>query len=91
VTITAAGLSQGGLFVVFLRLIIFFTLALPRITVGAAIGSLKKRRAWCVAASHPIACCMSMLNPRSLGIPDFPPVLLATLLGFGAMARLSGS
>lgn len=39
-TITAAGLSQGGLFVVFLWLIIFFTLALPRIAVGAAIGFL---------------------------------------------------
>jgi hypothetical protein len=61
------------------------------IAVGAAIGFVSKHWAWCVAVSLPIGYLSSITHatpPGALASQsiDFPPVLLATLLGF-AFAR----
>jgi hypothetical protein len=61
------------------------------IAVGAAIGFVSRLWAWCVAVSLPIGYLSSMIHATPDGILasqsiDFPPVLLATLLGF-ALAR----
>lgn len=61
------------------------------IVVGAAIGFLSRHWAWCVAVSLPIGYLSSMIHATPDGILaslsiDFPPVLLATSLGF-SLAR----
>jgi hypothetical protein len=61
------------------------------IAVGAAVGFVSRHWAWCVAVSLPIGYLSSMIHATPDGMLasqsiDFPPVLLATSLGF-SLAR----
>ncbi len=69
----------------------FMKVALPCLATGAAIGSISKRWAWCIAVSLPVGYYLSTTHARTPGVLtsqsiDFPPVLFAIIAGF-ALAR----
>jgi hypothetical protein len=65
---------------------LFAAVGILWVAVGAAIGFASRHWAWCVAVSLPIGY-FSSTTPAGISQSiDFPPVLLATLLGL-AFAR----
>jgi hypothetical protein len=89
--IMLAGLNAGGPFIIGMWAVFLFPWGILWFAFGAAIGSYSRHWAWCVALSLPIEYVSSMLHATPDGILasqsiDFPPVLLATSLGF-AFAR----
>jgi hypothetical protein len=91
--IIVAGLRFAGLALFIFWLMIFFSAALPCIALGAAIGWVSKDWAWCAAVSLPIGYYFSIDRGLPDGIVisrifDFPPVFLATLIGFGIARKI---
>ena len=85
--IALAGFNTGGPFIVGMWAAFLLPWGILWIAVGAAIGFVSRHWAWCVAVSLPIGYLSSMIHATPPGILasqsiDFPPVLLATLLGF---------
>jgi hypothetical protein len=91
VAIALAGFSAGGPFIIVMWVLFLLPWGILWIAVGAAIGFVSRHWAWCVAVSLPIGYLSSMIHATPNGILasqsiDFPPVLLATSLGF-SLAR----
>jgi hypothetical protein len=91
VAIALAGFGAGGPFIIVMWAHFLLPWGILWIAVGAVIGFVSRHWAWCVAVSLPIGYLSSMIHATPTGILasqsiDFPPVLLATSLGF-ALAR----
>ena len=89
-TIALAGFRSAGLPIIILWAAYLLPWGILWIALGMAIGFVTRHWAWCVAVSLPIGYLSStthapdgILASQSI---DFPPVLLATSLGF-AFAR----
>lgn len=87
VAIALAGFSAGGPFIIVMWALFLLPWGILWIAVGAAIGSVSRHWAWCVAVSLPIGYLSSTIHATPDGILasqsiDFPPVLIATSLGF---------
>lgn len=86
--IMLSGFNAGGPFIIAVWVAFLLPWGILWIAMGAAIGFVSRHWAWCVAVSLPIGYLSSMLHATSPGILtsqsiDFPPVLIAMLLGFG--------
>ncbi len=89
--IALAGFNAGGPFVIVTWALFLLPWGILWIAVGATIGFVSRHWAWCVAVSLPLGYLSSLIHATPPGILasqsiDFPPVLLATLLGF-ALAK----
>jgi hypothetical protein len=85
--IALAGFNAGGPFIIGMWALSLLPWGILWFVVGATIGFVTRHWAWCVAVSLPIGYLSSMIHATPDGILasqsiDFPPVLLATLLGF---------
>lgn len=85
--IALAGFNAGGPFIIAMWLAFLLPWGILWIAVGAAIGFVSRHWAWCVAVSLPIGYLSSMTHATPDGMLtsqsiDFPPVLIATSLGF---------
>jgi hypothetical protein len=92
VTIALAGFRSAGLPIIVLWAVYLLPWGILWIALGTVIGFVSRHWAWCVAISLPIGYLSSMMHATPGGIVasqsiDFPPVLLATLLGFALMRR----
>jgi hypothetical protein len=93
--IALAGFRAGGPFIIGMWVSFLLPWSLLWIAVGATIGFVSKHWAWCVAAGLPIGYLSSTTHATPDGILasqsiDFPPVLLATLLGFRLARKFLG-
>ena len=94
--IALAGFSAGGPFVIVVWALFLLPWGILWILVGATIGFVSRHWAWCVAVSLPIGYLSSIIHAAPPGILasqsiDFPPVLLATSLGFAFARKLQRS
>ena len=85
--IALAGFSAAGPFIIAMWVSYLLPWGILWVAVGAAIGFASRHWAWCIAVSLPIGYLCSMIHATPAGILasqsiDFPPVLLATSLGF---------
>jgi hypothetical protein len=92
--IMLAGFNLMGFWIFTFWIQNFMKVAIPCIALGAAIGSISKHWALCVAASLPIGFYLSNTHYNSPGIftsqsIDFPPVLFAVLMGFGLARKFA--
>jgi hypothetical protein len=91
--IAFAGFRFQGIFVATFWAEHFVHVAIPCLLLGAAIEWITGSSIWCVAVSLPIgyflstthACPPGLLTSQSM---DLPPVLFATLIGFGLAGAL---
>jgi hypothetical protein len=87
VPIVLVGFVTGGPFILPTWVAHLLPWGLVWIAVGAGIGYTSRQWAWCVAVSLPIGYVSSTMHATPAGFLasqsiDFPPVLLATLIGF---------
>jgi hypothetical protein len=91
VTIALAGFRSAGLPIIILWAAYLLPWGILWIALGMVIGFVSRHWLWCVAVSLPIGYLSSTIHATPDGIfasqsIDFPPVLLATSLGF-SLAR----
>ena len=83
-----AGFRFNGIFISTFWAEGFVHVAVPCLLLGCAIHWIAGSKIWCVAASLPIGFYLSTTHASPPGLLasqsiDFPPVLFATLIGFG--------
>jgi hypothetical protein len=91
--IALAGFNAGGPFIIVMWILFLLPWGILWLAVGAAIGFVSEHWAWCVAVSLPIGYLSSNLHATPPGILasqsiDFPPILIASLLGFVLARKL---
>ncbi|OCK61257.1 hypothetical protein [Bradyrhizobium sp. LMTR 3] len=91
VTIALSGFGSAGLPIIILWAAYLLPWGILWIALGTVIGFVSRHWAWCVAVSLPIGYISSTTHEKLQGVLasqsiDFPPVLLATSLGF-SLAR----
>jgi len=92
--IMLAGFTLMGFWIFTFWIEGFMKVAIPCIALGAAIGSITRRWAWCVAISLLIGLYFSTTHDNPAGTftsqsIDFPPVLFAVSAGFGLTRKLA--
>ena len=92
-SIALAGFNAGGPFIIVMWVLFLLPWGILWLAVGAAIGFVSEHWAWCVAVSLPIGYLSSNLHATPPGILasqsiDFPPILIASLLGFVLARKL---
>jgi hypothetical protein len=95
VAVALAGFNSGGPFIILMWAAYLLPWGILWIAVGSVIGFVSRQWAWCVAVSLPIGYLSSMMHATPPGILasqsiDFPPVLLATSLGFALAKKFPG-
>jgi hypothetical protein len=91
--IALAGFGAGGPFIIVVWAFFLLPWGILWLAMGAAIGSVSKHWAWCVAVSLPIGYLSSMMQATPPGVLasqliGFPPILFAMLLGFALSRKL---